>query len=167
MEILMSSKNSLILTLSLLAGFPCAELIAMKTEHTLDTLNFGTIKMVCSEQTHGITDAVQHTISLHIDQATIGSISFVYMPVTKEGCIRFLKIQKPYRKNGLGKELMQEALSKLATVDCEKISLCACPSKKKYLNRLVSFYEQFDFHVDEDGISKESNSAVMEKFLHH
>lgn len=76
-----------------------------------------------------------------------------------------LRLTQPVEKTVLVPTLMQKALATLQELHCKKVWLIASPEQKKDLLKLVSFYEKFGFHVDEDGIKNSHyvHEAGMEK----
>ncbi len=66
------------------------------------------------------------------------------------GEITFLFITKPYRKNGYGKQLLDTACSLLQEKGCQEIMLTASPENSSYLEKLVKFYQNAGFRLEED-----------------
>ncbi|PKN03756.1 hypothetical protein CVU75_00585 [Candidatus Dependentiae bacterium HGW-Dependentiae-1] len=92
----------------------------------------------------------------------IGRISFTYDADSKQGYIEDLDVEKKYRRQKFGKLLMQEALHDFEKLGCQEIGLCARPDEKKYMQKLIAFYEQFGFRMDANDSNTDDDAVIME-----
>jgi ribosomal protein S18 acetylase RimI-like enzyme len=67
---------------------------------------------------------------------------------SKTGSIGELIVEKAYRKQNLGRRLLDKACQHLQALNCDSIVLVAAPEEKSMLQKLVGFYTKAGFRVE-------------------
>lgn len=65
------------------------------------------------------------------------------------GEITYLFVNEPYRKNGYGRQLLDAACTLLQEKECQEITLTASPENSAYLEKLIKFYQNAGFRLEE------------------
>lgn len=100
-----------------------------------------------------------------IDEKNIGSISYKRYPESSDIYIKVISVEPEYRNSGVATVLMNLALCRIKSFNVSTVWLRALPlDNKTELNRLVNFYEKFDFLCVEK-IESSSTSVLMKKKL--
>ncbi|PKN03757.1 hypothetical protein CVU75_00590 [Candidatus Dependentiae bacterium HGW-Dependentiae-1] len=110
----------------------------------------------------GFPSRINQIITLQSGHEKIGRIFFTYNTKTHGGYIENFRIKEKHRGQGLGFQLMQKALAELHSWNCQNVELCASPDEKKYLPKLITFYEQFGFHIKADSTHVGDDAVIME-----
>lgn len=90
---------------------------------------------------------------------------------SKTGSIGELIVEKAYRKQNLGRRLLDEACSHLQSLNCDSIVLVAAPEEKSMLQKLVGFYTKAGFRVEKnkklerEDVTDDNPSVSMYKML--
>ncbi|MDZ4124154.1 MAG: GNAT family N-acetyltransferase, partial [Hydrogenophaga sp.] len=105
-------------------------------------------------------NSAEFKILLRLEGNTVGSIFFTYELTTRQGFIEDLDVAAEYRRKRFGSQLVYEALGDLKKMHCQEVCLCARPDEKKYMQKLIAFYEQFGFRLDTDDSVIDDNGVI-------